>query len=228
MQRKRKALPKALRREVWIQFIGNQMTGVCFVCERAPIQYDGNVEYGHVIAVACGGPDTVENLRPVCASCNRSMGKENLLSYKARLARMGITKGAPAATPGATTREMRNIARNTGTTVGTAIQENIPSEDIPRAPMDPLFLTQLNRLSDCEINGLALILGVMPSTREEIAARKYKLPRQLSAQTFSGVVAENFIKYNSATLVSMVFGVPFAGATDMQVRNHARSRLGFA
>lgn len=106
---KRKALQPALKIAVWEKYIGSSLHGVCFVCATAPITFGTNVEYGHVIAVAKGGEDTVENLRPICASCNRSMGTRNLLEYRAQL----LTSLAPMT-------EVREIARNPGS-LGRAV-----------------------------------------------------------------------------------------------------------
>jgi hypothetical protein len=38
-------------------------------------------ECGHVIPVSKGGENTLENLRPVCNQCNKSMGTTNLFEY---------------------------------------------------------------------------------------------------------------------------------------------------
>ena len=37
---------------------------------------------GHVISEAMGGPTTVDNLRPVCATCNLSMRTQNMEKFK--------------------------------------------------------------------------------------------------------------------------------------------------
>ena len=37
---------------------------------------------GHVVASAIGGQNVVENLRPVCATCNKSMGTQNMEEFK--------------------------------------------------------------------------------------------------------------------------------------------------
>ena len=39
---------------------------------------------GHVLAVVNGGKTSVDNLRPICAACNLSMGTENLEDFKTR------------------------------------------------------------------------------------------------------------------------------------------------
>lgn len=82
-KRQRRSLPAAVRSAVWNAWNGRD-AGVapCIVCGTCVSQQD--FECGHVIASALGGPDTVENLRPVCRLCNRSMGTENLHEFRAR------------------------------------------------------------------------------------------------------------------------------------------------
>jgi len=86
----RHSLLPALREAVWIKYNGDRARGYCYVCEVAEITAFRNTEYGHVIPVALGGQDTIENLRPICSSCNRSMGTMNLEEYRARLVRSGF------------------------------------------------------------------------------------------------------------------------------------------
>ena len=58
------------------------MSGKCYACER-PITYD-NFHVGHNKAKAKGGSDNVENLRPICSSCNNGMGTMSIENYKAK------------------------------------------------------------------------------------------------------------------------------------------------
>ena len=75
-------VPPQLRRLVWEKYMKdpNKSSGPCFVCGTNIhlLQF----ECGHVISYADGGPLTVENLRPICGSCNKSMGAKNLYEYK--------------------------------------------------------------------------------------------------------------------------------------------------
>ena len=76
----RKAIPKKVREEVWKKRNGASFDGRCFCCET-DLRFEA-FEVGHVIPVADGGNDSVDNLEPVCRSCNRSMGKRNMLEFK--------------------------------------------------------------------------------------------------------------------------------------------------
>ncbi len=38
-------------------------------------------EAGHIESVANGGPNTFDNLIPICSTCNKSMGKENMIDF---------------------------------------------------------------------------------------------------------------------------------------------------
>lgn len=77
---KRKAIPKAIRNQLWKKHFGDNIKGVCYCC-KSEIDALTHFEAGHIIASAKGGTDSVDNLRPVCMSCNRSMGTMNMDEY---------------------------------------------------------------------------------------------------------------------------------------------------
>jgi 5-methylcytosine-specific restriction endonuclease McrA len=78
----RTEIPKKIRLAVWNRDCGDSDVGVCDCCKEA-VSYDA-WECSHVIADKCGGKPVLGNLRVCCRSCNRSMGTENLETYKAR------------------------------------------------------------------------------------------------------------------------------------------------
>jgi hypothetical protein len=79
----RKAIPKKIRGGAWkIQF-GDSTKGACFCCKKELDVFD-DWHAGHILSHVNGGSDTAENLRPVCGSCNLSMGTENMDTFKAR------------------------------------------------------------------------------------------------------------------------------------------------
>jgi len=78
----RKTIPQSVRRKLWRIHFGKRFTGECFVCGN---DIDINhFDAGHIIAVSNGGSDKVDNLKPICKSCNSSMGTDNLLEFKER------------------------------------------------------------------------------------------------------------------------------------------------
>lgn len=70
-------ISKLLRKQVWNSHL---LDGLCYCCNY-PITYD-NFECGHINAVSKGGKTTVDNLKPVCRSCNSDMRNTNMLEYK--------------------------------------------------------------------------------------------------------------------------------------------------
>jgi hypothetical protein len=83
-RRRKQRIPKTLKRAVWDTYVGvDKGTAPCLCCERTSIR---QLEFhcGHVISEARGGTTTVENMRPICAQCNLSMGTQNLFDFKAR------------------------------------------------------------------------------------------------------------------------------------------------
>lgn len=78
-----RTIPPQLRRLVWEAYMPDSRSayGPCFVCGNEI--HITQFECGHVLSHANGGPISVENLRPICGSCNKSMGARNLMDYKA-------------------------------------------------------------------------------------------------------------------------------------------------
>jgi hypothetical protein len=74
-------IPAALRRTVWNTYIGEDIGSTeCYVgCKTKISQL--TFECGHVEAESKGGFTIVENLRPICSSCNRSMGTRNMHDF---------------------------------------------------------------------------------------------------------------------------------------------------
>ena len=80
-QPKRKTIPKAVKSTLWnMHFTENNAKGDCKVCSKEIKMND--FEAGHIVAVANGGSDHLDNLMPVCGLCNRSMGTQNLNEFK--------------------------------------------------------------------------------------------------------------------------------------------------
>ena len=76
---KRKKIPQKVRYDVFKKR-NNNIDGKCYVCNK---HIDiCNFHVGHIISVFDGGANNIDNLEPICAGCNLSMGKENLHFYK--------------------------------------------------------------------------------------------------------------------------------------------------
>jgi 5-methylcytosine-specific restriction endonuclease McrA len=73
--------PKVIKQQVWYYWIGKEIgTTKCFCCNFNDIT---QLEFhcGHIISESTGGETTVENLRPICAQCNLSMGAMNMNQF---------------------------------------------------------------------------------------------------------------------------------------------------
>jgi len=82
-QKPRRSIPKKIRGLVWKEHFGESMMGACFCCKKKLEALD-DWHAGHIVSHANGGKDGVANLRPVCISCNLSMGTENMDEFKER------------------------------------------------------------------------------------------------------------------------------------------------
>ena len=77
---RRRRIPAAVRFALWNATFGEHKgAGTCFCCGRSISQQ--TFEAGHVVAVARGGADSLDNLRPICGPCNKSMGSTNMMEF---------------------------------------------------------------------------------------------------------------------------------------------------
>lgn len=80
-KRERDALPKKKRMDVWNKRFDGSMNGVCFCCEET-LSYQKGYHCGHIVSVANGGSDHLDNLEVVCETCNYDMGTLDMNVYK--------------------------------------------------------------------------------------------------------------------------------------------------
>ena len=85
MSKKKKHIPLTLRRIVWNTYIGEHIGAVlCPICNITVIT-QLNFSCGHVVSEHNGGHTVVENLRPICSSCNHSMGTQHMFEFNESL-----------------------------------------------------------------------------------------------------------------------------------------------
>jgi hypothetical protein len=91
---KKKYIPKNVKDLTWNKWIGDDIAKhVCLCCETIEIKMN-SFHCGHIIAESKGGITSVENLKPICATCNLSMGTNNFDDFKKRCGFMGGAKKA--------------------------------------------------------------------------------------------------------------------------------------
>jgi hypothetical protein len=73
------SIPVPTRSTVWKSFNGRSMDGKCFCCD-SNINYE-NFHCGHISPRSKNGNLHPSNLRPICASCNTSMGNRHMYEY---------------------------------------------------------------------------------------------------------------------------------------------------
>jgi 5-methylcytosine-specific restriction endonuclease McrA len=71
----------SLRRNVWNMYIGEDIgSSTCPCCDITKIT-QLNFDCGHVKPESSGGQTNINNLRPICGSCNTSMGQFHMVSF---------------------------------------------------------------------------------------------------------------------------------------------------
>ncbi len=78
---RKKIIPKTLKIKVWDFYIGEENgIALCLCCNDEKIKAS-HFECGHVISEYNGGLACLENLRPICSRCNRSIGSKNMDNF---------------------------------------------------------------------------------------------------------------------------------------------------
>jgi hypothetical protein len=67
---------KKIRQEVWVEHNGTAFESICYIDWCTNIINVFNYQVGHDIPKSKGGPNNLNNLKPICESCNQSMGNK--------------------------------------------------------------------------------------------------------------------------------------------------------
>ena len=77
----RQQVPKRVKTDVWNTYISETVPKHKCLCCKLVFITNTSFDVGHVISQKNGGSMTIENLRPICSSCNGSMGTRNMREY---------------------------------------------------------------------------------------------------------------------------------------------------
>jgi hypothetical protein len=78
---KKKSIPLSLKALVWNKYIGEEKgIGYCQCCRKNIIKQI-SFHCGHIISERNGGSTTLNNLIPLCQTCNLSMGRHNMNEF---------------------------------------------------------------------------------------------------------------------------------------------------
>jgi len=88
---KKKTIPKSLKENVWVKWVGESYSAKCYIewCKNKITPF--TFEAGHDIPESKGGKTCIENLRPICASCNKSMGDRYTIAEYSKLYKKDVS-----------------------------------------------------------------------------------------------------------------------------------------
>src|SRR2546426_694465 len=85
MSSKRRLVPQKAKIDSWYHHIGKHVgSSMCLCCNKIEItqlEFHG----GHIMPVSKGGDDSVQNILPICASCNLSMRDKYMDDFQRQL-----------------------------------------------------------------------------------------------------------------------------------------------
>ena len=71
----------ALKIKVWNKHIGEKVGKTKCICCKLKDIYQASFSCGHIVSEFNGGELKLDNLIPICTSCNSSMGTKNMNEY---------------------------------------------------------------------------------------------------------------------------------------------------
>ena len=80
MKKPKEKIPVSVKNTLWSLHFPNVLEGKCKCCQTETITRN-NFDCGHIISEKNGGEIKLENLKPICRSCNSSMGVMNMNEY---------------------------------------------------------------------------------------------------------------------------------------------------
>ena len=75
------SIPKNLKNRVWEKYNGNKANAICYCCDIKKIHLGDTWDCGHVKSEYNGGLLVVDNLRPICGNCNKTMGTTHMYEF---------------------------------------------------------------------------------------------------------------------------------------------------
>ena len=89
-----KNIPKAIREQTWLRYNGMNYIAKCHVlwCTNKVTPF--TFEVGHNTPYSKGGMTEIDNLRPICSACNKSMGNKYTIDEFSKLSRYRGNKGS--------------------------------------------------------------------------------------------------------------------------------------
>ena len=80
-KKNKKRITKGLRKKVWFREFNKQEHGICPIKHCQNVITKDNFQAGHIVSEFNGGPTELDNLRPICKTCNTEMGRNNWNKY---------------------------------------------------------------------------------------------------------------------------------------------------
>ena len=80
VKKPKEKIPVSVKNTLWSLHFPNVLEGKCKCCQTETITRN-NFDCGHIISEKNGGEIKLENLKPICRSCNSSMGVMNMNEY---------------------------------------------------------------------------------------------------------------------------------------------------
>ncbi len=97
-KKKKRKISKTLKDLLWTQWVGEtKATAPCYCCQERGSHtiYMRSFEAAHILSVANGGDDSLENMRPSCGRCNRGTATKSMDEFQTTILNFKTTVSDP-------------------------------------------------------------------------------------------------------------------------------------
>lgn len=74
-------ITKKLKEELWKKVYGTRIRTICIISDCKNMIEKNDYQAGHIVSEFNGGSTSLENLYPICSTCNQKMSKHNWIDY---------------------------------------------------------------------------------------------------------------------------------------------------
>jgi hypothetical protein len=122
MVNKKAPIPRSLKNMIWITYCGEVYSSKCTVTWCTTVMTPFNFEAGHNVPESRGGLTVLDNLRPICAQCNKSMGNRYTIDeYSLKFNKQPASECNDGGDDGDECKELGGARRRRATTAGNSV-----------------------------------------------------------------------------------------------------------
>lgn len=186
---KKKTIPKALKIKVWNKYIGEEIgKAKCCCCELTDIT-QSKFHCGHILSEVNGGELHIDNLKPICESCNKSMGVTNMVDFKKQLISNDMTVDTTANT---INDKLNSIIKQYNDIYNHVMQRRVDLNISDRSSGYELIISGFDSSNNIDLDTHRIFLDTYVRNQIKMEPHEYKTISLMDKNTFISTIIKLF------------------------------------